>query len=160
MFISDSSNHCPVHLCSSLCKFSQRRKCHLSWQTHYSLINNSSQHLLSHFWEEEKKTSFIFRFCGSMCFMENTGERGHTVNAFHLGGVHLRLAGQQWPWEYSEANEDLSLSWKMESAREGLLRRRHTSSPFFCLKSQNKQPGQSPDTFPSNFHCRMCSFSG
>ncbi len=36
-----------------------------------------------------------------------------------------------------------------------------TRSPFLSRSpgEQNKQPGQSPDTFPSNFHCRMCSFS-
>lgn len=27
-------------------------------------------------------------------------------------------------------------------------------------KSQNNLLGQSPDKFPSNFYCRMCSFSG
>lgn len=122
MFISGSSNHCPVLLCSFLCKFFQRRKCHLSWQTHYSLINNASRHLLSHCcWVEggrKKSPLFYFQILWFyVLYGKHRREWTHGKCILPWRSA-FAAAGQQWPWEYSEATEDLSLSWKMESARK------------------------------------------
>lgn len=70
------------------CLSFQTRKCHPSWQTHYSLINNTSHRpfFSPHCW----KNLFYFQIFFMPCFMENTGESRRQAKAFHLVGRHLQ----------------------------------------------------------------------
>lgn len=101
----------------------------------------------------------------------NTQERcSQWTNAFHLAQSAFAGAGQQWPREYSGGpRRRPENGFRGACGSEAFCRHTFlqccafplTRSPFLSRSpgEQNKQPGQSPDTFPSNFHCRMCSFS-
>lgn len=79
------------------------------------------------------------------------------ANAFQQGERHLR------PLDNNGPETTPGPRWSCLCSGNGVGRRPHSLQPHLQSphsKSQNNQPGQSPDTFPSNFHCRMCSFSG
>lgn len=93
MFSAAWSLQITVHcIFSASCLSFQSRKCHPSWQTRYSLINNASLFPFLFLTAEKKKCvcCFIFRFPHSSCFMEDTGERGRWASASHLVGRHLQ----------------------------------------------------------------------
>lgn len=60
--------------------------------------------------------------------MENTGD-GRRAKCLSPCWKAFAAAGQQWPWDYSEATVELSLFWKW-SRPGGLIRRSHTFSPL------------------------------
>lgn len=99
---------------------------------------------------------FILSSSHSSCFMENAGERGLWASASHLVGRHLQRL------DNNGLETTLRPQWSCLCSGNGGGAHSRAATPPVPLrsKSPNNQPGQSPDTFPSNFHCRMCSFSG
>lgn len=103
--------------------------CHDKHIIHSSIMHLTS--LFSHCWDTEKKKLLLF---SHLLILHAT-----------LYGKHKRdwtpgkcispwwnafaAAGQQWPWEYSEATPELSLFWKWSRPR-GLIRGSHAFSPL------------------------------
>lgn len=105
--------------------------------------------------------------------------RGLRPSASHRVGRHLQpLDNNGLETTHSEATAELFSALEMEGGGgggvcggEASLTGGHTPSLpppthhhqhllFFFFTQRVKKQGQSPDTFPSNFHCRMCSFWG
>lgn len=90
---------------------------------------------------EEKSPCFILRFpiLHATLYGKHRRDRMWWTNAFHLGKNAFAGAGQQWPWEYSEATVGLSLLWKW-SQSVGLI---HSSSHTFSPSAQKaEQPAR------------------
>lgn len=86
------------------CLSFQTRKCHPSWQTHYSIINNAFHlpffSLTVELRGKKRKNPccFIFRFSHSSCHaLWKTRETGGGQNAFHLVGRHLQPLDNNGP---------------------------------------------------------------
>lgn len=69
--------------------------------------------------------------------MENTGEQGTAGKCLSLCWKAFAAAGQQWPWDHSEATAELSLLWKWGASLAGS----HTSSPFLLKESKTTRRG-------------------
>lgn len=145
-----ANNFCPAWLHLSLMSLlrrsllspvevSKRKICYLWRQTHYLLINIAFPPFL--LLREEKSPCFILRFpiLHAMLYGKHRRDRMWWTNAFHLGKNAFAGAGQQWPWEYSEATVGLSLLWKW-SQSVGLI---HSSSHTFSPSTQKaEQPAR------------------
>lgn len=89
-----------------------------------------------------------------MLWFKKTQERLKWTNVFYLDEMHLQEAVNNSLENTSSLRQALTLSGNG-------LQMFHSQQPDFLsvFEEQNKQAAQSPDTFPSNFHSRMCSFS-
>lgn len=121
------------YICTVSCLSFQTRKCHLSWQTHYSLINNASHLLFSHCWVETEEKLLLLLFSDflilhAMLYGKHKRDRmpGKCISPWWNA---FAATGQQWPWEYSEATAELSLFWKWRQPW-GLIHGSHTFSPL------------------------------
>lgn len=161
MFHCSCSNHCPQHLYSFLFKFSNDDNviCHDKHIIHSSIMHLTSLFSLLSRDSGKNAPSLTFTFSHPSCHALWKTQERLDARQMHFTLVEcicsrrttmaLRILG---------GHAGVVSVLEMESAPRPHPWRPHLQSPR--SKIQNNQPGQSPDTFPSNFHCRMCSFSG
>lgn len=166
------SNHRPLHL---LLNFSTQGNviCHDKHIIHSSIMHPVTFFPTVEYREGRKKCLLLYFFFKILSFLmpgfmerkkKNTGVSGRTLKCISPQWSAFAAARTTMALRIQGGHSGVVPVLEIESARRPGSRAPHLKvqllqPPSLCLESQNKQPGQSPDTFPSNFHCRMCSFS-